>query len=163
MANILIAGCGYVGSALAERLTQEGHQVYALRRRAKAPPPGVEGIQADLTRPETLAALPARLEFVFYTAGAAAFTEQAYRAAYVDGLRHLCDALGARQQPPKRIFFTSSTGVYHQRAGEAVDESSPTLPMDPFLYWLVGGQKSPLWVKSGLFPRSGPSMSLRDI
>ncbi len=129
MANILIAGCGYVGGALAQRLVKEGHQVHALRRPTSAPPPaGARVVQAGLSPPETLDALPPNLDFVFYTAGAAAFTDEAYRAAYVDGLQNLCDALGARQQPPRRIFFTSSTGVYQQNRGEALDETSPARP-----------------------------------
>ncbi|HZX60625.1 MAG TPA: SDR family NAD(P)-dependent oxidoreductase, partial [Candidatus Methylomirabilis sp.] len=32
MARILIAGCGYVGTAVAERLVAGGHEVWGLRR-----------------------------------------------------------------------------------------------------------------------------------
>ena len=32
MARILIAGCGYVGSALGERLLADSHEVFGLRR-----------------------------------------------------------------------------------------------------------------------------------
>ena len=48
MARILIAGCGYVGSALGELLVRDGHTVWGLRRRSLALPSGVNEIVADL-------------------------------------------------------------------------------------------------------------------
>jgi nucleoside-diphosphate-sugar epimerase len=129
MARVLIAGCGYVGSALAECLAALGHVVWGLRRRPTGLPAGVISLAADLTDPGTLEGLPGRLDFVFYTAAADGFTEEAYRAVYVDGLRYLLEALRSQGQRPGRIFFTSSTVVYAQSAGEWVDETSPTIPV----------------------------------
>ena len=125
MARVLIAGCGYVGSALAERLAAEGGEVWGMRRTVSALPPGVRPFAADLRDPATLANIPAELDFVVYTATADAFTDEAYRAAYVDGARHLLDALAAQGQRPRRVLFTSSTSVYAQADGEWVDEDSP--------------------------------------
>jgi len=127
MARALIAGCGYVGSALAARLAGDGHEVWGLRRRAIDPPAGVRSITADMSRPASLAGLPDGLDFVFYVAGADASTEQAYRAAYVDGLRNLLTALGPAG-PARRLVLASSTAVYEQAGGETVDEASPTAP-----------------------------------
>ena len=126
--NILIAGCGYVGSALAVRLVAEGHAVWGLRRNPVPLPEGVHPVAADLSDPQTLGALPGDLDYVFYTAAAGGYDESRYRAAYVDGPRNLLAALASQQQPVKRIFFTSSTGVYAQQDGEWVDETSPTEP-----------------------------------
>jgi nucleoside-diphosphate-sugar epimerase len=129
MARVLIAGCGYVGTALAERLAGEGHVVWGLRRHPEGLPAGVATLAVDLTDPEALEGLPGRLDFIFYTAAADGFTEEAYRAVYVDGLRHLLEALRNQKQQPRRIFFTSSTVVYAQFAGEWVDEASPATPV----------------------------------
>jgi nucleoside-diphosphate-sugar epimerase len=128
MARVLIAGCGYVGSALAEMLVEDGHEVWGMRRNPAALPPGVHHFAADLRDPATLAHLPPDLDFVAYTATADASTDEAYRAAYVDGPRHLLHALAAGGQRPRRVLFTSSTGVYGQRGGEWIDEDSPTEP-----------------------------------
>lgn len=125
MTHVLIAGCGYIGTALGARLAAEGHVVWGLRRHAELLPTAIRPLAADLTLPETLRALPPSLEYVFYTAAAGATEDAAYRAIYVDGLRNLLDALGHQRQQPRRIFFTSSTAVYSQCAGEWVDESSP--------------------------------------
>ena len=74
------------------------------------------------------AALPANLDFVFYTVSPAGSTDEAYRAAYIEGPRNLLDALAAGQDGIRRIIFVSSTGVYAQSGGEWVDEDSPTRP-----------------------------------
>lgn len=128
MAQVLIAGCGYVGTALGELLSAEGHTVWGLRRNAQRLPPSIHQFAADLAEPETLAALPQNLDFVFYTAAAARTGDEAYRLAYVRGVRNLLAALRAQGQSPQRIFFTSSTSVYAQSSGEWVDEASPAEP-----------------------------------
>lgn len=126
--RVLIAGCGYVGSALAELLVEDGHEVWGMRRNPAALPPGVRPFPADLRDPATLASLPPALDAVAYTATPDASTDEAYQAAYVDGPRHLLAALAEQEQRPQRVLFTSSTSVYSQREAEWVDEDSPTDP-----------------------------------
>lgn len=128
MARILIAGCGAVGSRLGLMLTADGHEVWGLRRQAAALPAPLRPLSADLRDRASLHRLPEGLDYIFYTASAGRFDEAAYRAAYVDGLRNLIEALHGGGQQPRRIVFTSSTGVYGQTDGEWVDEDSPTEP-----------------------------------
>ena len=128
MAHILIAGCGYVGIELGMRLAAEGHAVWGLRRSAEGLPPGIRPVVADLMIPETLRHLPPGFDAIFYTAAPNGSEDAAYRAIYVDGLRHLLEALERQHQSPRRVFFTSSTAVYAQSAGEWVDETSPAEP-----------------------------------
>ena len=128
MAQILIAGCGYLGEALAARLIGAGHAVWALRRPGGPFPEGAAPLPADLRAPESLSSIPANLDFVFYTAGADARADDAYREAYVTGLGNLLSHLEKTGQTPRRVFFTSSTAVYGQTRGEWVDEDSPAEP-----------------------------------
>ena len=128
MARILIAGCGDVGSCLGRSLAAEGHTVYGLRRRTVALPQAIRPVVADLTDPGTLRDLPSPLDYVFYTASASGQTEEAYRSAYVEGVRNLLAHILSQEPPLRRLFFTSSTSVYGQSGGEWVDESSPTEP-----------------------------------
>lgn len=130
MANVLIAGCGYVGIALGTLLASDGHVAWGLRRRTELLPPSVRPVAADLTDLKTLQALPSSLDFVFYTAGADRSDDEAYRAAYVEGLRNLLNAVAGQRHRLRRIFLTSSTGVYAQSSGEWVDETFPTEPTD---------------------------------
>lgn len=128
MKRVLIAGCGDVGSRLGGLLARRGHGVWGLRRHPENLPEGIEPLAADLTDPVTLQDLPPDLDLVFYTAAAEGRSDEAYRQAYVDGVRHLLEALQEAGQTPQRILFTSSTGVYGQRDGSWVDETSPTEP-----------------------------------
>lgn len=128
MARVLVAGAGYVGGALAERLAADEHEVWALRRNPERLGGEVHSIKGDLCDASTLGGLPEGLDYVFYTAGAAGFDEGSYRAAYVDGVRNLLGALTNRDQRLTRVLFTSTTGVYAQMDGGWVDEASPTTP-----------------------------------
>jgi nucleoside-diphosphate-sugar epimerase len=128
LARVLIAGCGYVGSVLAEELAHDGHEVWGLRRRVTALPDGVRPLEADLALPATLAGLPPGLDFVFYLAAPGGSDDALYRTAYVEGLGNLLAALEREDQGPRRVVFVSSTAVYAQTDGSWVDEDSPTEP-----------------------------------
>jgi nucleoside-diphosphate-sugar epimerase len=126
--NILIAGCGDVGNALATRLLADGCEVWGVRRRVEALARGVQPWRIDLTDRESFSAPPAAFDYLFYTASADRRDEDHYRSVYVDGLRDLLSALRDADCPMRRVFFTSSTAVYGQSKGEWVDEISATEP-----------------------------------
>lgn len=128
MARVLIAGCGYVGSALGARLVGKGNEVWGLRRRPHTLPQGILPIEADLSVARTLTELPPRLDHVVYAVSPSGSDDALYRSAYVEGIARLLEALDHQSQRPRRVFFLSSTGVYAQNKGEWVDESSPTEP-----------------------------------
>lgn len=126
--RILIAGCGYVGTALGLELFGNGHEVFGLRRDVSGLPDELHGVAADLNDPDSFGVLPEEIELVAVTASADARDPDAYRRAYVNGPMNLLSFLGERGDPVQRAVFTSSTAVYGQRDGEWVDETSPTSP-----------------------------------
>ena len=128
MAQVVIAGCGYVGNALARILMKEDHEVFGIRRDVARVEPGVKGIAGDVANPKSLGPAPARVEYAVFAVGADESTEKAYRTAYLDGLAGFLEWLADEGQRPKRIVMTSSTSVYGQRRGEPIDEESPTHP-----------------------------------
>jgi nucleoside-diphosphate-sugar epimerase len=128
VARVLIAGCGDVGTALGLALAADGDEVVGLRRRPEALPREIRALRADLTTGHGLDAAARGAELVVYAAAADASSDDAYRSAYVDGLRNLLAALRAVRAPIRRVLFTSSTAVYAQRDGSWVDETSPTEP-----------------------------------
>ncbi len=136
----LIAGCGYVGSMLAQQLVADGAQVFGLARRPAGLPAGVEPLAADLGDPASLGVLPESLELVFYAASAGARDPAAYERAYVLGVSNLLERL-ASHQTPRRFFLVSSTGVYGQHHGEWVDEESPTTPVRFTGHALLKGER----------------------
>jgi nucleoside-diphosphate-sugar epimerase len=124
--KVLIAGCGYVGTALGERLVDGGYEVWGLRRDPSGLPNTFHKLAADLAIASDLAALPRDLDYVVYSASAGESSDAAYRQAYVVGLENLLSAVQGR--PLRRLFFTSSTAVYAQADGSWVDEASETEP-----------------------------------
>jgi nucleoside-diphosphate-sugar epimerase len=126
MANVLIAGCGYVGTALGLELLAAGDRVWGLRRTASHLPAGFQAIGADLSSPSALEGLPRGIDYIVYCASADDSSDAAYVKAYVTGLQRLLDTLD--RSNVRRVFFTSSTAVYAQADGQWVDEASETKP-----------------------------------
>lgn len=125
MAHVLIVGAGYVGLAVGQLLLSAGHRVTGLRRTPPVADHGLAWLAADVTRPETLAALPADLDAVVCALAPGGRGEAAYREVYVDGTGHLLAAFGRRPVP---VLLVSSTGVYGQDDGAWVDEDTPPAP-----------------------------------
>jgi nucleoside-diphosphate-sugar epimerase len=98
------------------------------RRRHPALPAALHGLAGDLAAPETLVGIPDGIELLAYTAAADRSDDDAYRHAYVDGVRGVLAALAERGTRLRRVLFTSSTAVYGQTDGGWVDETSPTEP-----------------------------------
>lgn len=132
MAQVLIAGCGYVGSALAVVLRDGGHGVLGLKRSAGGMPDGVTALAADLAEPASLGAALAGvatpIDVLVYAAAADAADDASYARAYPNGIGHCLAALRVRGDALRHVVFTSSTSVYGQDDGSVVDESSPTEP-----------------------------------
>lgn len=125
-ASVLIAGCGDVGSRLATQLLANDWQVYGLRRSIDRLPAGVIGVAGDLFNEQCPDQWPkGNIDYLVYSAAATEHDEAGYQAAYVDGLKHTLDWLKQHNQQPKRLIFVSSSGVYGQKNGEWVDETSP--------------------------------------
>lgn len=123
--RILIAGCGDLGGRLGRRLVAEGRQVWGLRRSVEKLPAELRPLRGDLGAAELESSDLPPVDAVVYTASADGLTDDAYRRAYVNGVRHLLDAL---REVPRRWVHVSSTSVYAQSGGEEVDETSAAEP-----------------------------------
>ena len=124
--TVLIAGCGDLGTEAGLRFAGLGHDVIGLRRSPEKLPAEIRGMQADLAR--GVPVIPADVNIVVVAVAADSSTEEAYRAAYINGLRNVLDALDRDSVEPERILFVSSTAVYKDSDGAVVDETTPTEP-----------------------------------
>lgn len=132
--QVLIVGCGDLGTELARRLKQHGLTPIGVRR-SKAKDAGFPCLQADVTNPSSLAALQnINSEFLVYCVAASAQTDENYLQHYVDGLRYVLEALHGASNL-KHVFFVSSTRVYGQISEAVLDEAVPASPSD------FGGQR----------------------
>ena len=128
--DVLLVGCGDLGSRIGLRLAERGHEVLALRRRAQLVPDPLQGLSVDLTR--DVPQLPALdLRYLVVALTARPRTEDAYRATYVEGMRRALDAVDVTGRHPVRAVLVSSTGVLGDAPdGTLVDEGHPPSPTD---------------------------------
>ncbi len=128
--RVLIVGCGYIGLPLGHTLVKQGHQVFGLRRSeagaAELTAAGITPLPADVTKAQTLAALPMEYDWVVNCAAAGGGSADDYRQLYVMGNFNLVDWL--HPAPPRKYVYTSSTSVYGQNDGSLVVETDPIAP-----------------------------------
>jgi len=141
--RVLIVGCGYVGLPLGAELVRLGHEVHGLRRTAAAETQlvaaGIRPLAGDITRPESLAALPGEFDWVVNCVASGGGDAASYREIYLQGTANLLAWLAPR--PPKKFLYTSSTSVYGQTDGSTVKETSPTEPDAETAQVLVATEK----------------------
>jgi nucleoside-diphosphate-sugar epimerase len=125
--TILLAGCGDLGTEAGLRFAAAGYRVVGWRRTPEKLPAAIEGSAADLSTAE-LPPVPADTTAVVVAVAADSPTEAAYRAAYIDGLSHVLDALERDGVTPRRVLFISSTAVYGDADGGWVDEGTTPAP-----------------------------------
>jgi len=158
--HVLVAGCGWLGTALAKTLVARGDRVTGIRRdpaRAEALRGlGVEPLALDLAAPGAGARLPARLpavEAIVACQSSGADTAEGYRAAYVDATGVLLAAAARSGGVP--LVYTGSTGVFGQRDGSDVDEATPPAPASPTAQVLVEAERRVLDAGGRLLRLSG--------
>lgn len=127
MARVLIAGCGYLGTATAGLFRHASWHVTAwtrTRESSNSVRDKVNEIHAvDLSSAADVKAASGKFEAVIHSASTGGGDVDAYRRVYLDGARHLLEEF-----PDARMVFVSSTSVYAQKAGEIVDETNPAEP-----------------------------------
>ncbi|EMA36706.1 SDR family oxidoreductase [Halococcus hamelinensis] len=130
MSRVAILGCGYVGLELGRQLAPD-HEVVGVRRSADGcetiERAGFEAVQADVTSRDDLDSVP-DVDAVVFAASSGGRGAEAAREVYVEGLRTAIEAFAERDDPPDRLVYTSSTGVYGDHDGERVDEETPIEP-----------------------------------
>jgi nucleoside-diphosphate-sugar epimerase len=128
--HLVILGCGYIGTALAERALREGAKVSALtRNQASGAVLGSLGVSvtiADLAGDDWHRQWPDGADAVVVCIGSGGPSEAEYRRSYVDGIGSAQRWLQGLPNPPAVGIFTSSTSVYPQGEGVVVDEQADT-------------------------------------
>ncbi len=144
--HVLVAGCGWLGTALARSLVARGDRVTGVRsdpgRAAALAASGIEPLALDLANPSvpgTEEWLPDGVEAVVACQSARGDDPAAYRRAYVDAMATLIAA--ARRRGVRCLVYTGSTGVFGQRDGSDVDERTPPAPASPSAEVLVEAER----------------------
>ncbi len=84
---------------------------------------------ADIRDQDSLLnALPDKIDYVLVCISPYQYSKEAYHLTFVVGIENLIQVLRRKNIIPKRVFFVSSTSIYHQSNGEEVDEQSVVKP-----------------------------------
>lgn len=126
--QVLLAGCGDLGTEVGVRLVATGARVTGVRRNADLLPESFQRQSVDLRVDRPVVEPDTDLVVIALTSGER--TPEAYRASYYDGLAHVLDAVAEARALP-RIVLVSSTAVYDVDDGSVVDEQTPTSPRTP--------------------------------
>ena len=124
----VIAGSGDLGTEVGLRFADRGLQVVGIRRQADLLPGSFDRQSLDLSVDAPV--IPADTAVVVVALAAGSRDPDVYRATYLDGLRHVLDAVAASGASP-RIVFVSSTAVYDVADGSVVDEDTPATASGP--------------------------------
>ena len=127
--KILVAGCGKIGFNVAKKLAGSGHEVTALCRTPKATDVDFNYFPADLEKPEQLKPLPVNFDVVLIIVSPSDYSDEGYRAIYVDAVANLLEHFQQHNASPS-LIYVSSTRVYGQHKGEWVDEQTKPVPLD---------------------------------
>lgn len=144
--TILVAGAGWLGSAIARSLLASGHRVIAIRRAlgplAALEAAGAVPLAVDLAEPGASRRIPAGVDAIVACQSSGADTVDGYRAAYVLANRALLEA--AERLRVGAFVYTGSTGVFGQRDGSDVSEGTPPAPSGPTGEVLVEAEEAVL-------------------
>jgi nucleoside-diphosphate-sugar epimerase len=124
--RVLIAGCGYVGTAAAKLFREADWAVEGWTRTGRGAVearPGYDLRAVDLSDMKQVRAAPGVFDLVIHSASTRGGDAAAYRRVYLEGARHLIDRFTG-----VAFLFVSSTSVYAQQAGEWVTEESEAEP-----------------------------------
>ena len=127
--KVFITGAsGYLGSAIAARLSRAGHEVLGLTRGSddgeRLTKAGVHPVLGDLTKPETFVAVLKNCDAAVHVAIA-----HGGSPAALDNLALEAFADAAEDGRLRRLLYTSGLWVHGDRKGEVTDESTPLDPL----------------------------------
>lgn len=126
-AEILVVGCGYVGTRLAQILRDRRTRFRAWVRteesRSRLAHLDIPSLVADVGSPEAWASLTDPPDFLIYGPSSSRGGTTEYLNVFVAGLSH-----ALHRFPGTPFLFLSSTSVYGQSNGDLVDEDSPAEP-----------------------------------
>lgn len=115
MARILIVGCGDLGTAIALHLHQSQHEVIGLRISPRKLPNGIQTIQADVTKLNTLSLINQFKSTNYYLlcCRQRADCGRKLSGALCAGFKNVL-ATQTKNTHLQHVFFVSSTRVYGQ-------------------------------------------------
>ncbi len=176
MRFLVTGGAGFIGSALSNRLYQQGHEVVVLDDLSNGDParldPAIEFTQGDIDNIPLLWSLLYDVHSVYHLAARVSVAQSLlhprdYNRVNVGGTVSLMEAM--RDTGVRRVVFTSSGAIYGPQANKPVSERDPAQPDSPYAVSKWAAEKyihtiGELWgletVALRIFNAYGPFQSL---
>ncbi len=139
MKTLITGVAGFIGSALAQKLIEGGHEVLGLddlsTGKEEAIPPPVKFVLGDMLDRPKLWTLLQGVECVFHVAARVAVQEsilypREYNSTNVGGTVSVMEAM--RDVGVKRVVFTSSGAVYGAQVAQPLHEEMRPAPDSPY-------------------------------
>ncbi|MBN1202540.1 MAG: NAD-dependent epimerase/dehydratase family protein [Anaerolineae bacterium] len=139
MQFLITGGAGFLGSALARRLVEQGHDVRVIDDLSAGDPArlpeAVSFSRGDVNDVPRLWALLQGVECVYHLAARVNVTESVrypreYNAVNVGGTVSVLEAM--RDVGVRRLVFTSSGAIYGNQSHQPVHEDLPPDPLSPY-------------------------------
>ncbi|MDB6094847.1 MAG: Epimerase [Verrucomicrobia bacterium] len=131
--HLVIFGCGYVGAEFGRQGLARGMRVTALTRNPEKAAilraAGIETVVADLASDAWHEWIGGDADFILNAVSSGGGGLGGYRRSYLEGMQSVLAWMRA-QASGATLAYTSSTSVYPQDGGVAVDETSPVSPRD---------------------------------
>lgn len=134
MKRALLIGYGDIAQRTARLLIESGWLVTGICRHPDKKPtmPGVNLVAADASNEADLRKLQLHsFDAIVITLTPSGYDREGYHHGYVIPCRHIQTVLASEPPNPNaqpRIIYISSTGVYSEREGQWITESTPTEP-----------------------------------
>src|SRR5512137_2192045 len=138
--NFLVTGvAGFLGTALANRLAREGHQVRGLDDLSTGDPsrlePGVHFTRGDVNDRPKLWTLLQEVDCVYHLAARVSVPESVlypreYNASNVGGTVSLMEAI--RDVGIRRVVLASSGAIYGDQEAQPLSEGQAPRPLSPY-------------------------------
>jgi UDP-glucose 4-epimerase len=139
MRFLVTGGAGFIGSALANRLVREGHQVRVIDDLSAGDPtrllPQVNFTRGSVTDKPKLWRLLAKVDCVYHLAARVSVPEsilypREYETTNVGGTVALMEAM--RDAGVQRVVLASSGAIYGEQPGQPVKENMAPHPSSPY-------------------------------
>ncbi len=161
--NILILGCGEIGSALAKQLVQQGHCVTTVSRSEQSFAQ-IRHLKQDIHH----LSLDKQIlyDWVYVILSPDARSVSAYQSTFIDTARPIFNTL--IEHPVQHIVLVSSTRVYGENTGKWIDDETIPHSNDPIAQCLIAAEQlwSAYWQDrliiirpSGLYRQSSPYLT----
>lgn len=173
MRVLVTGGCGFIGSHLVERLTEDGHDVVVIDNLASGrreslesvPANALRVVEADVADHEAILPHFNGIHVVFHLAGLADIVPSItqplrYHRANVDGTVSVLEA--ARHAGVRRIVYAASSSCYGIPDFYPTPETAPVRPQYPYAHTKWAGEQAVLhW--SAVYGLSSVSLRLFNV